>query len=104
MANTKEIYSRTELECIAKYLIGESATQYNKYERRLKEKTKPIDERLKSLYPIEDDYNIAYADLVTALTAYQRIYMAIGMKVGAKLIQQLLLPSDDIAEVPKWML
>jgi hypothetical protein len=50
---------------------------------------------LESLYPNETELDKAAADLSKALTAYEYVYMELGMKAGARLLHQLLLTDDQ---------
>ena len=94
MANIQDMINRLDLQEISGYLVGETTTQNCKYEAQLTQETEKIKNRLKSLCPVEDDYNDAFYDLVIALTDHQDVYMEIGMKMGARLIYQLLIKTE----------
>ena len=64
------------------------------YHVRLKNGRALICNRLKSLYPVEKDYEDAYTDLFKALSAYEDVHMELGMKIGARLMHQLLISAE----------
>ena len=64
------------------------------YEAWLKKECDPIYKRLEALYPTEDSRNEAEANLSQALSAYQSVYTELGMKIGAKLVYQLLVSEE----------
>jgi len=57
----------------------------------LKKASDPIYNRINSLYSIPSELTEASNDISKALTAYEEVHMEIGMKLGAKLIYQLLI-------------
>jgi len=60
------------------------------YNVKLKNGSDPIYKRIENLYPEEKERNEALSDLSKALSAYEVVYMELGMKAGARLICQLL--------------
>jgi len=66
------------------------------YHDTLKKGCDPIYKRLDSLYPDETERDEAAADLSEALTAYEYVYMDLGIKAGARLIYQLLLTTEKV--------
>ena len=60
------------------------------YEERLESATAPIYDRMHKLYTSHDELTEATDDIANATSACEEIYMEIGMKLGAKLIFQLL--------------
>jgi len=66
------------------------------YQDALKKGCDPIFRRLDALYPNAAERDEAAADLSKALTVYEYVYMELGMKAGARLIQQLLLTDNQV--------
>ena len=64
------------------------------YDEQLKKATAPIFSRLESLYPTQSELTEASNDIAKALSAYEEVYMEIGMKLGARLVYQLLITND----------
>ena len=97
MGWSKEAISRTNIQDIREFLICgvEECTYRNEpCEVWLKKECDPIYKRLERLYPESDKLDEANADLSQALSAYQAVYMEIGMKAGARLIYQLLIENE----------
>lgn len=95
----KDTFARMDLRQIRQFLlygVDELECETQPYRDRLKNGSDPIYDRLKSLYPDENDLDNAAADLSQALTAYEEVYMELGMKAGARLIHQLLLTYDQL--------
>ena len=102
-----DTFSRMDLQRLREFMVyGTSgsaleAEAYQAYDKRLKESSDPIYNRLRSIYPNESDMNEAATDLSEALSVRDEVYMEIGMKAGARLIYQLLLtdnPTPPIQE------
>ena len=92
-----EIFARTELERVMSFILNgaeDSDISKEPYSTRLTKASRPIVKRLESIYPNADDMDNANQDLTEAFAAFQYVYMEIGMKVGARLLHQLLSSSD----------
>lgn len=92
-----KVFERMNIQQIRYFLLygAEEATIDNRpYTVRLKSGSEPINKRLASLYPDKKELDNANDDLSKALTAYEKVYMELGMKAGARLAYQLLF-SDD---------
>lgn len=97
----KDTFSRMDLHHIQQFLLygaEDYVTDTRPYAERLKAESNAIYRRLENLYPDRTELDEAAADLSQALTAYETVYMEIGMKAGARLIFQLLLADDLPAE------
>ena len=97
MGYIKEALTRTNLQDIREFLLhgAEACIHRNEsYEAWLKKECDPIYNRLETLYPTEDSREQASADLSQALSAYQSVYTELGMKIGAKLVYQLLVSEE----------
>ena len=64
------------------------------YDVRLKTATAPIYNRINGIYTTPSELTEASNDISIALSACEEVYMEIGMKLGARLIYQLLLMDD----------
>lgn len=103
MEYIKDAFARTDLRQIRQFLLyglDELGGESQPYNVRLKNGCEFIHNRLKSAYPDENEREQAVADLSKALAAYESVYMEIGMKIGARLIHQLLLTDDLPPSMP----
>ena len=91
-------FARADLRHIRSFILqgAEDANPDNDipYKTRLESCSDAIDERLKTLYPIREDYDKAHNDLSTALTVHTDVFTEIGMKLGARLLYQLLISEE----------
>ena len=94
----KDTFARMDLQQIREFLMYGTELDEKEaavpYEIRLKNASDPIYKRINSLYPEIDEHTKACNDIAQAITAFEEVYMEIGMKAGARLIYQLLL-SDN---------
>ena len=91
-------FARADLRHIRSFILqgAEDINPDNElpYKARLETCSDAIDERLKALYPNREDYDKAYNDLSTALTVHTDVFTEIGMKLGARLLYQLLISEE----------
>lgn len=90
----KDAFNRMDLQQIREFLlygVEGFGCDSQSYKDRLKNGSDPIYRRLKELYPVEDEREKVSAELAQALTAYESVYMEMGMKAGARLVCQLFL-------------
>jgi hypothetical protein len=84
---------RAQLHRFRSYLLY-GTEEYGKpitsYRKALETGSTPINQRLADLCPDSVDRDHAAAELTDALTVYQDVFMELGMKVGARLVFQLL--------------
>ena len=95
----KEIYTRTNLQHIREFILhgGElDKASDEPYQVRLDKGCEPIINRLKRIYPNEDKLDNAISDLGHALSTYQDVSVEIGMKLGARLLYQLLFSDEEV--------
>jgi hypothetical protein len=93
----KDVYARMDLRKFRSFLLygqEDFSEDVTPYREALDQKCNPIYKRLETLYPDSKEFDSASADLSDALTAYQNVYMELGMKAGARLLYQLLLADD----------
>ncbi|MCL2853458.1 MAG: hypothetical protein FWE20_10595 [Defluviitaleaceae bacterium] len=94
-------FTRMDLERISKFFLygEEHKTQHSDlYFERLEKASKPIYNRINSLYPNASDLTEPTNELSHALSTFQEVYMEIGMKAGARLLYQLMLEDEKPAE------
>ena len=92
-----EAFARTNSQYIREFILSGGELIESKdepYHVRLKKGRDPICNRLKILYPVEKEYEEAYTDLFKALAAYEDVHMELGMKIGARLVNQLLISAE----------
>lgn len=93
----KDAFGRMNLQQTISFLLfgtDDYAEETHPYRDILKRNSDPIYKRLESIYPDGAQLDEAAADLSQALTAYEHIYMELGMKAGARLLHQLLFIDD----------
>ena len=96
-----DAFTRVNLYQISHYLLYGAecnADGVPSYRDALKSGCDPIFKRLDGLYPDITERDKAAADLSQALAAYESVYMELGMKVGARLIHQLLFTDDRLPD------
>jgi len=94
----KDAFARMNLRQLRSFLLygtDDFAEETYPYRDTLKTGSDPIYKRLESLCPDGPERDEAAADLSQALTAYEHVYMELGMKAGARLLHQLLLTDDQ---------
>lgn len=95
----KEAFDRMNLQQTISFLLYGSddyAEETHPYRDVLKNSSEPIHKRLESIYPDGSELDEAAAELSQALTAYEYVYMELGMKAGARLLHQLLFVDDQL--------
>ena len=92
MSYIDDIYSRLNLQQIQTFLLSGGQVlkiHTETYEQRLEKCTLPVREFLeKRLSPKETE--TAIEKMMPALSAYQEVFMEVGMRAGASLAVQLL--------------
>ena len=100
MDYTKDAFARTKLQYIRTFIL-EGAELVNisdePYHVRLKKVRKPIFNRLREVIANEDELEKAEHDLSHALANYEDVSIELGMKIGAKLLYQLLLSDEQLS-------
>lgn len=94
----KEAFGRMNLRQLRSFLLygtDDFAEGTQPYRDTLKKECDPIYRRLESIYPDGPERDEATADLSQALTAYEYVYMELGMKAGARLLYHLLIENDQ---------
>ena len=76
------------------YGTEQHSTNDEPYHIRLITATAPLNKRLESIYTTASELTEAANDMSKALSAYEEIYMEIGMKLGARLVYQLLIEDE----------
>ena len=95
-----EIFDRISLEQIRAFILTgvKSNHQHLKdeqYSLRLKNASDPIYNRINSLYANDRGEREEATDEITeAVSAFQEVYMDIGMKAGARLLYQLMVEDE----------
>ncbi len=94
----KDAFSRMNLQQLRSFLLygtDDYSDDTLPYRDKLKSDCDPIYKRIERIYPDGAQRDEAAADLSRALTAYEYVYMELGMKAGARLLYQLLLTDDQ---------
>lgn len=95
----KEAFERMNLHQFSNFILygtDDYAEEVQSYRDKLKQDSDAIYKRLETVYPDEAELDNAVADLSQALTAYEYVYMELGMKAGARMLHQLLLTNDNV--------
>jgi hypothetical protein len=94
----KDAFGRMNLQQIRSFFLygtDDFAGDAQPYRDKLKQDSGPIYKRLAGIYPDGAELDAATADLSQALSAYEYVYMELGMKAGARLLYHLLLTNDQ---------
>ena len=89
----KEIFERADMKQIREFILGKgiiAENYYGTYQERLDRDSEDILYTLKRCLKEEDQLNEAMQELHEAFFAYRDVFTEIGMKVGARLLFQLL--------------
>ena len=95
----REAVVRANIQDIRAFLlcgVEEYIYRDETYVTWLKKECNPIYKRLEALCTDEKKLDEAVNDLSQALTAYQSVYMEIGMKAGARLSYQLFFTDTNL--------
>ena len=87
-------FARMDIKEIRSFLIDgldEFDQNSDTYVERLKKGSDPLYKRMEAMYTNEEELGKANADISKAVTAYESVYMELGMKAGARLVHQLLI-------------
>jgi len=93
----EDIFFRTNLGQIREFLlhgVESLEAEDHAYGVRLENGRETIYKRLQKLCPDEDSLDEAQDELSYALGSYESVFMELGMKMGARLIYQLLLTTE----------
>lgn len=90
----KDAFGRMTLRQIRSFILygtDDYTEETQPYKDTIKTESAAIYKRLESLYPDGPELDEATGDLSQALTAYEYVYMELGMKAGARLLYHLLI-------------
>jgi len=93
-----DAFARTDLRQIRAFILqGAEDININEesYKDRLEKCDNAIIKRLESIYTDATELDRAFSDLAAATTAHQEVYLELGMKIGAKLLYQLLVEGEN---------
>lgn len=93
-----DMLQRTSLHQIRSFILcgtEDFTTRTELYHDTLKAGCEPIRKHLEILCTDSTEREKAAAELSQALSAYEGVYMELGMKAGARLIWQLLLSDNQ---------
>ena len=93
-----ETFERMDIEKIKAFILHGTEQEIihdSPYAERIKHACTPIYKRLEILHLSQSELTEASNELSNAITAYQEIYMEIGMKAGARLLHQLLITDEN---------
>ena len=90
----REAFTRGNIQHLREFILDGAELideEGEPYHVRLENGSGPIYNRLKNLCQGEEELGKAHTDLSEALSAYKDVYMEVGMKIGARLLYQLLI-------------
>ena len=93
----KEIFERADMKQIREFILGKgiiAENYYGTYQERLDRDSEDILYALKRLSKDNNQLNEATQELTEAFLTYRDVFSEIGMKIGARLLFQLLYESD----------
>ena len=93
-----EMFKRADLQQFREFLMYGlelwKPPDKQTYGERLKTSCRKIDRRLKSISKDDEELDEIYGEFSDATMAYKEVFTEIGMKIGAKLLFQLLLENE----------
>ena len=96
----KNVFDRMDLKQIRAFMLMGSAEEVinpgDNYNLRLQQASDTIYKRVECCYTDSRELNDITNEVADALSAYEDVYMEIGMKAGARLLYQLLLVDNPI--------
>ena len=90
-------FARTDLRQIRAFILQGTEdinVKDESYKTRLEQCDNAIIKRLESVYTDSTELDKAFSDLAVATTVHQEVYMELGMKLGARLLYQLLVSEE----------
>ena len=94
--NIEKIYERADLQQIRHFLLTGGSLRSDKdmrdYNTRLENDSENIINRFKRIYKDgeKEEFDDAVNDFAEAAASYQDVFFELGMKIGARLLFQLL--------------
>ncbi|MCL2773808.1 MAG: hypothetical protein FWD71_10705 [Oscillospiraceae bacterium] len=88
-----EMLARADLQQFCEFLIsGLELCEIDKltYSERLNKESKLMEKRIKNISKNEEELDKIFSEFSDATDAYMHVFTEIGMKIGAKLMVQLL--------------
>jgi len=96
----KEMFARADIQQIREFLVsGLELVESDKksYGERLDKQSELMIKRIKNISKDEDELDEIYSEFSGATDEYMKIFTEIGMKIGARLLFQLLY-QDELCE------
>ena len=93
----KEIFERADIKQIREFILGKGIiadNYYGTYQERLDRDSEDIFYALKRLSKDDAQFNESAQELTQTFFAYRDVFTEIGMKIGARLLYQLLLKDE----------
>ncbi|MCL2774046.1 MAG: hypothetical protein FWD71_11940 [Oscillospiraceae bacterium] len=90
----KEMFTRADLQQFREFLItGLDLDEVDKrtYSERLEKESESIVKRIKCIAKDDDELDEIYTEFGDATEAYMNVFTEIGIKIGARMLFQLLL-------------
>jgi len=88
-----DMFNRAELERLCEFIITGIDTvgsERETYSERLKKASAAIEERIRKVSSDEQEYNDIHDELTEATVTCTAVFTEIGMKIGARIMAQLL--------------
>ncbi|MCL2771755.1 MAG: hypothetical protein FWD71_00265 [Oscillospiraceae bacterium] len=96
--NIKEIFERANMHQIREFLVSglelDGELDKRSYSERLEEGSLHIVNRIKNTAKDEAELDRVYSEFTDATDEYMQVFLEIGMKVGARLLAQMLFQDD----------
>ena len=89
----KDMFARADLQQFREFLItGIDIDELDKrtYSERLEKESESIIKRIKNISKSDDELDEIFSEFSGATGAYMEVFTEIGIKIGAKLMVQLL--------------
>jgi len=91
--NIEEIFERANLQQIREFLLTgmeRDKIDHRTYNERLEKDSHDILERIKNISKNDSEFDRIFSEFLEAKITYTEVFLEIGMKVGARLMFQLL--------------
>jgi len=104
MSYIDNIFARTNIQQLREFLLhGAECIEISSkdYIQRIEDAQKPILERIKKSFPDQEEHEKITSEVYGYAAVAEDVYMEIGLKCGAILEAQLLLPFTSRYPVPR---
>jgi len=99
MDDFKDILERADIQHIREFILNgheETVKTKQSYHERITEHSRAIYRRMEKTFPDETELDAVIAELSRVFRDYETVYTEIGMKIGARILYQLLCQNEEV--------